>query len=274
MSTYAIGDIHGCLVELEALLEKIKFTPGKDKLWFVGDLVNRGPHSLETLRFIHSLSNDVILVLGNHDMHLLALEHNRELLVHFPDLQPIFSAPDCAILLRWLQKQPLLHHDNELGYLMVHAGVPMQWDLTTAKARAKEVENALWGTNSIDFLHHIYGNKPDFWEENLAGWERLRFITNCLTRIRFCNTQGALNLTCNTKVGLQPKEYQPWFSIPERKSQSIKIIFGHWAALEGKTNEPSVYALDTGCVWGNKLTAMRLEDGIFFDVKQKNLKNY
>lgn len=267
MTTYAIGDVHGCLVALNKLLKKINFTPKKDKLWFVGDVVNRGQQSLETLRFLYSLGDDAVLVLGNHDLHLIALQFHQEIIAKFPQLQAIFSADDCDELLRWLQKKPLLHYDSALGYAMVHAGLPPQWDLNLAQSCAKEVESALQGAHSAEFFRHMYGNKPDLWQDNLQGWDRLRFITNCLTRIRFCDINGRLNLTCSAKVGSQPPNYMPWFKVPERKSKNLKIIFGHWAALEGKTDEPLIYPLDSGCSWGKSLTAMRLEDGALFSTE-------
>ena len=185
----------------------------------------------------------------------------------------IFAAPDCDELLFWLQKQPLFHYDDQLKYVMIHAGLPPQWDLDCAKSCAKEVEKTLSGPTSRDFLLHMYGNKPDFWQEDLIGWPRLRFITNCFSRIRFCDIYGRLNLTCNAKIGLQPKKYIPWFKVPNRKSKNLKIVFGHWAALEGETDELRAYALDTGCVWGKSLTAMRLEDGCCFSVKSQILRN-
>lgn len=266
MATYAIGDVQGCFEELQNLLQFINFNPAKDKLWFAGDLVNRGPKSLEVLRFVKSLKNPVV-VLGNHDLHLLAIANGHPFKDHF--LHDVLTAPDRDQLINWLRRQPLVHYDARKGYAMVHAGLPPQWTLKQAKRYATEVEQALRGEKYVNFLEHLYGNKPLQWNRNLRGWSRLRFITNALTRIRFCNEEGMLDLSSRGEIGSQPKGYLPWYQIPERASANVKIIFGHWAALQGKTNSPHVYALDTGCVWGNALTAMRLEDEELFSVSCK-----
>jgi bis(5'-nucleosyl)-tetraphosphatase (symmetrical) len=262
MATYAIGDIHGCLQEFQTLLKLIAFNPKIDRLWLVGDIVNRGPESLATLRLVRNmvLEGSTAMVLGNHDLHLVALQYHQHLLPQFPELAPIFAAPDAQVLLDWLRVQPLLIHDQTLGYTCVHAGLPPQWDLGLAKSCARELEQVLCSQKHSAFLQHMYGNKPDHWQEGLTGLERWRFITNCLTRLRFCDLEGRLNLTCKAKIGDQPPGYMPWFKVPERKSKNLKIIFGHWAALAGKSDEANTYALDTGCVWGGSLTAMRLED--------------
>lgn len=258
MSTYAIGDIQGCFDSLQALLATINFQPNTDQLWFVGDLVNRGPKSLETLRFIKNLPRKIV-VLGNHDLHLLALaqgiEHESK-----ESLAAILTAPDRDELLAWLRQQPLLHHDSVLNYSMVHAGIIPQWSLMQAKKYAAEVETILRGNNYPELLQHMYGSQPDQWKENLTSWDRLRFIINCFTRLRFCTPQGRLDLHYKGGIGNQPTDFFPWFQIPERATQTDNIIFGHWAALEGKVTESHVFALDTGCVWGHTLTAMRLED--------------
>jgi len=267
MATYAIGDIHGCLFELQELLQKIAFNPRHDKIWLVGDLVNRGPQSLETLRFIKSMGEAVVVVLGNHDLHLLALQYHHKFKEDFPFLRPVLEAKDSAELLFWLRQQPLFHHDAQLGYTMVHAGILPSWDLDEAQKHSLEVEQALRGDQYVEFLNHMYGNKPNQWNENLLGYERLRFITNVFARMRFCDANLHLNLTCCARLGEQPPGYTPWFKIPNRKTRNNKIIFGHWAALAGHTYEPLVYALDTGCAWGEFLTAMRLEDEALFQVK-------
>lgn len=271
MATYAIGDIHGCLEELEDLLSLVNFDKSKDKLWLVGDLVNRGKNSLGVLRFIYNLGDNAIVVLGNHDLYLLylfSLQNNKELLDKFPKFEPISQAKDRNELLHWLRKRPLLHYDQSLNYVMTHAGLPPQWGIDEAILYSKEVEQALHGEKHIDFLHHIEGNKPDKWEDSLVGYDRLRCIVNYLTRMRFCDINGHLNLSCKAQLGSQPQNYMPWFKVPWRKNKNVKIIFGHWAALSGITDEPSIFALDTGCVWGKTLTAMRLEDGVFFSVKK------
>lgn len=258
MATYAIGDVQGCFDSLLRLLDKINFDSQNDKLWFTGDLVNRGPKSLEVLRFIKKLKNSQI-VLGNHDLHLLSVVYAD---VHSDpknNLQHILNAPDRDELCNWLRNRSLLHHDVFLGYTLVHAGFPPQWDLEKALLCAGEVENILRGKYFIDFLKNLYGNEPSRWNDNLRGWERLRCITNCLTRLRFCDIKGNLEFTAKG-VKAKSDNYLPWFKLSNRRTKDINILFGHWAALQGETNEPNVYALDTGCVWGRCLTAMRLED--------------
>lgn len=266
MATYAIGDIQGCLQALKTLLEAIQFDPKKDTLWLAGDLINRGPESLETLRFIYSLRDSVITVLGNHDLHLLAVAANLRPHSTSDTLDEILQAPDCNTLLEWLRHQPLLHHDPKLQYTMVHAGIPPQWSLKKAIKRAKEVEDVLHSDRADLFLLSMYGNKPKRWKKDLSEVERWRVITNYFTRMRFCTAEGKLDL--KTKAGLQhiPDGYAPWFAHPDRKTKNEKIIFGHWASLEGESYTENAFALDTGCVWGGALTAMRLEDQKRFSV--------
>jgi bis(5'-nucleosyl)-tetraphosphatase (symmetrical) len=256
MSTYAIGDIQGCLTPLLQLLEKIQFNPVADTLWFTGDLVNRGPQSLETLRFIKKLGNKHRIVLGNHDLHLLAIAHGHTGRKE-DTLKPILAADDREELLTWLLQQPLLHYEN--NYIMVHAGLAASWDVATAQQLAREVETVLQGPDATGFFQHMYGNEPNQWSEDLKGWDRLRCITNFFTRARFCHADGSLELTTKGKVE-DTQTLMPWFQVPDRKTIETKIIFGHWAALSGITNTANVFALDTGCVWGHCLTAMRLDD--------------
>lgn len=263
MATYAIGDVQGCYDELQALLEKINFDVAKDQLWFVGDLVNRGPKSLEVLRFIKKLANAKV-VLGNHDLHLLALASGFSYSNH--TLHPVLTAPDCDEIIAWLKQLPLLYHDEKLNYVMVHAGIYPFWDLAQAKKYARELENALLQEPLPELLKNLYGDLPEKWHDDLIGYERLRFICNVFTRMRFSTPDGKLEFKSVAKVGSQPAGYLPWFQIPKRQTQNINIIFGHWAALEGKTNAPNLFALDTGCVWGRALTAMRLEDRKYFSV--------
>jgi len=276
MPTYAIGDIQGCFSYLEQLLDKIQFDPKKDFLWFTGDLINRGPQSLETLRFIKGLAqhNQAITVLGNHDLTLLAVGYKK---APYNPLHHTFSdilnAPDKNELLDWLRHQPLLYHDVALGYAVVHAGLHPQWDLTLALSLAKEVEAALQGVHFTDFFSNLYGNEPTVWNIELTGWDRLRFITNCFTRLRFCSPEGKIELVSKESTHYAPTNYLPWFEVPNRQNSAFNIIFGHWAALEGRCNTPKVFALDTGCVWGNALTALRLEDGIRFSVPCKKMTN-
>ncbi|MFA6408590.1 MAG: symmetrical bis(5'-nucleosyl)-tetraphosphatase [Gammaproteobacteria bacterium] len=266
MATYAIGDVHGCVYELEALMKKISFNPSQDKLWFVGDLVGRGLFSLEVLRLVKNLDTSAIVILGNHDIYLLVLEYEKHLRPNHPKLEPIFTAKDSQELLNWLRHRPLLHCDDKLGYVMAHAGIYPKWTIEEAKIYAHEVEEALRGKEHPDFLHTVEGNKPNTWRKDLVGYDRLRFFVNCFTRMRFCSLDGKLNLTCKAEIGKQPAGYIPWFQIPGRLTKETKIIFGHWAALAGNTKEPFLYAIDTGCVWGGKLTAMCLENGELFSV--------
>jgi bis(5'-nucleosyl)-tetraphosphatase (symmetrical) len=265
MATYVIGDIQGCFDSLLRLLDQIKFDSHRDTLWFTGDLVNRGPKSLEVLRFIKNLKNTQI-VLGNHDLYLLAIVYTDVNCNSENNLQAIVNAPDKEELCTWLRNRSLLHHDSSLGYTLVHAGFPPQWNLNKAMECAKEVEIVLRSEQYKDFLKNMYGNEPSQWNDSLVGWERLRFITNCLTRIRFCDIKGNLELTTKG-INITSDNYFPWFKLPNRCSKDLNILFGHWAALQGRTNEPNVYALDTGCVWGRCLTAMRLEDKVRINIK-------
>lgn len=259
MATYAIGDIQGCFDELQQLLTKIAFDPAIDTLWFAGDLVNRGPKSLETLRYIKGLGSHAVVVLGNHDLHLLAVwqqtnhHHSRN-----DTLNAILSADDGEELLEWLRRRPLFHHDPQLGYAMVHAGLPPQWDLETAARCANEVEKVLRGKKFRKFLDHMYGNKPKQWSEKLAGWERLRFIVNCFTRLRFCSKDGTLELNQKGAPGSQQGDSIPWFKVQKRKSRKQRIIFGHWSTL-GLYMKKRVYSIDTGCLWGGRLTALQID---------------
>jgi len=257
VAIWAIGDIQGCYDELQGLLEQINYDVHHDTLWFVGDLVNRGPKSLETLRFLHHLN--AVTVLGNHDLHLLASAHIPKYRKHKDTLHKVMHAEDGPELLDWLRHQPLLHHDKPSGYTLVHAGLPPQWDLHTAQTCAAEVEAVLRGPDYLDFLESMYGNHPNLWSASLHGQDRLRFITNCLTRLRYCDSNGRLALEHKGPPGSQPKHLKPWFEWP-RKSADMKILFGHWSTL-GAYEGNGVYALDTGCLWGGTLTAMRVDGG-------------
>lgn len=267
MATYAIGDIQGCLEPLKCLLEKISFNPQKDSLWLAGDLINRGPDTLATLRFLYQLRDRLTIVLGNHDLHFIAVYYGLRKQGKSDTLQQLLSAPDCADLVYWLRQQKLVHRDAHLGYAMVHAGIPPQWSLQEAVTRAQEVEAVLRSDNPEDFLAGMYGNTPALWRDELTGVERWRVITNYFTRMRFCNAQGELELQTKENADSAPEGFAPWFLFSQRKTAEDKIIFGHWAALEGQVNVPNVFALDTGCVWGGALTAMRLEDGVRFSCK-------
>lgn len=258
MATFAVGDVQGCLDDLLRLLERMNFDPEEDQLWFTGDLVNRGPKSAETLRFVRGLGDGAISVLGNHDLHLLAVAEGFQAEKPKDTLRGVLDAPDAAELLEWLRHRPMAHYDRELGYLLVHAGLPPQWDLDTALACAREVENALRGPDWRALLRDMYGNEPARWSPELAGLPRLRFIINALTRIRFCTATGELDFTHKGPPGSQPPQLLPWFRVPGRKSADIDVLFGHWSTLrDAKT--PRAWALDSGCLWGGKLTALRLD---------------
>lgn len=260
MAVYAIGDIQGCDDEFAHLLATLDFSPSRDTLWLVGDLVNRGPRSLEVLRRVKALGPAAITVLGNHDLHLLALALSpQEPLKAKDTLQQILGAPDRDELIEWLRHQPMLHHDAKLGYTMVHAGLPPQWDLATAQACARELETVLRDKRRCrELFAHMYGDKPNHWSDDLRGTDRLRFITNCLTRLRYCHADGRLELKFKGEVKDAPQDLMPWFKVPGRRSRDMRIICGHWSAL-GFHDADGVLAIDTGCVWGEKLCAVRLD---------------
>lgn len=267
MATYAIGDVQGCFDALQKLLTFIEYNPNHDHLWFAGDLINRGPHSLETLRFIYHLQPRPIIVLGNHDLHYLAVASRTESLKPSDTLNELLTAPDSHILWEWLRHQKLLHYDQTLNMALVHAGLPPPWNLSESIAYAQEVEKALQGENYSEFFKNMYGNTPDEWDPHLQSWPRLRLITNYLTRMRLCDKRGRLELaTKNATVSEKSPNFLPWFAHPHRKTAHIDILFGHWAALRGQVTVPHVYALDTGCVWGGQLSALRLEDRKWFRV--------
>jgi bis(5'-nucleosyl)-tetraphosphatase (symmetrical) len=271
MSTYVIGDIQGCYKPLRRLLTTVDFHPLRDRLWCVGDLINRGPKSLDTLRYLRDLGSSVTVVLGNHDLHFLAIYYGSGLYRGKDTLQELLDAPDCAELSDWLRHQPLAHFDcvehreGHQNYLMIHAGVAPKWTLEKTLELAAEVELTLQGPNFSEFLDQMYGDTPRRWKEKLVGYERLRCITNYLTRMRFCDERGNLDLQVKEGLIAAPEGFRPWFEF-ERLTPETTILFGHWAALEGHTNRAHVYAMDTGCVWGRELSMMRLEDHQLFSV--------
>jgi len=258
MAIYAIGDLQGCLDPLLRLLDKIDYDPGNDQLWFTGDLVNRGPDSLETLRFVHNLGEGAICVLGNHDLHLLAAAENPGRLRNKDTLNGILKASDGHELLHWLRGLPLMHHDKARNYTLVHAGLSPQWSLKTALAAAREMEAFLQSKDYPAFFKHMYGNKPVRWSKTLTGWDRLRFVTNVFTRMRFCDLDGNLDLTRKGRPSPRARKYVPWFQVPGRKNAKLRIVFGHWSTL-GEMVRPNLVSLDTGCVWGGCLTAAQLK---------------
>jgi bis(5'-nucleosyl)-tetraphosphatase (symmetrical) len=260
VSTYVVGDIQGCLKPLRCLLEQVNFEPGRDVLWSVGDVVNRGPKCLKTLRYLYRMRDSLVMVLGNHDLHLLAVAAGVRPMQRSDTLQKILAAPDREELLNWLLHRPLLHQEH--GYTLVHAGIPPQWTVQEAAQRAAEVETVLRSPDCIEFLRNMYGNEPAVWSDELTGMERLRVITNYLTRMRYCTRKGKLDLVSK---GSSPDQginkVSAWFSHPQRKSAGDKILFGHWASIEGRTDNPNAIGLDTGCVWGGALSLYELESG-------------
>lgn len=258
MSTYIVGDIQGCLDELLQLLERVSFSPENDQLWIAGDLVARGPKSLETLRYLKSLGDCVQVVLGNHDLHLLAVGLGFKSIKGKDKTAPIFEAIDRDELLQWLRSQPLLAEHQE--FVMCHAGISPQWDLLTARECAKEVELVLQSDQFPWLLENMYSNTPDYWSNDLLGIDRLRYIINAYTRMRFCFLDGRLDMECK----LPPEEVSehdlvPWFKLANRVQFEKPILFGHWAALQGHIGH-EIIGLDTGCVWGGHLTMLRWED--------------
>lgn len=266
MPIYAIGDIQGCYDALQRLLEQCAFNPASDELWLAGDLVNRGPQSLEVLRFARSLGHRVKVVLGNHDLHLLAVHYGGESQRSNDTLAPIFSAEDRDELLDWLRFQPLVILDEARNWCMSHAGIPPDWSVRKARRLAQEVEAVLQSDQCVDFFRVMYGNKPDNWHKELQGMDRLRTIVNYLTRMRFVGAQGQLDLISKEGIGTAPEGFVPWFDVAGRKAAGNRLLFGHWAALEGKVTVPNIFALDTGCVWGGQLSALRLDDQQWFRV--------
>lgn len=270
MATYAIGDIQGCFDELIKLVEKINFDPARDRLWFVGDLVNRGPKSLETMMYVHSLGDAAVVVLGNHDLHLLACAYVDKYTAGNKDtFQDVLESPHRDELLTWLRQQPLLHRDVQLRYSLVHAGIPPMWTPAEAATYAAEVEFVLRGDDFRSFLEQMYGNTPDQWDPTLTGWKRLRLITNFLTRLRYYTGDDRMDFKYKGPVGSQPPELIPWYECYARLPASESIVFGHWSALHLSAQEmrdKRIFALDTGAVWGGTLTAMRLEDRHVYSV--------
>jgi bis(5'-nucleosyl)-tetraphosphatase (symmetrical) len=258
LAHYAVGDLQGCHAEFMGLLARIRFDPARDRLWLTGDLVNRGPGSLAVLREVSALGACVTVVLGNHDLHLLAMAwapktvRKRE-----RELEAVIDAPDAAELLEWLASRPMLHRDRALGWTLVHAGLPPQWTLAQAEKCAKEVEQAL-RRDPAGLLNGMYGDQPDRWSPGLKGAERLRFSINCLTRLRFVDGEGRLLLAHKGTVATAPAGAMPWFRHPARATKADALIFGHWSAL-GYLAEPGLRCLDTGCVWGGALCALRLD---------------
>jgi len=273
-STYAIGDVQGCFDDLLRLLDKLDFDPDVDRLWFTGDLVNKGPNSLELLRFVHGLGDAAISVLGNHDLHLLAVAAGAVRIRKKDTIAEILDAPDCEELLFWLRHQPILHHSEALGFTMIHAGLPPQWDLEKAQQCARELETVLQNFDYEDLFRNLPGDGPLRWREDLEGWGRLRFITNCFTQLRWCDLNGRIDLPGGRRGAAAKKKCsRPWFEIPHRASKPLRILFGHWAKLvivASAKGSRGVIPLDTGCVNGGRFTAFRLEDSRYCRLRCKN----
>ena len=257
MATYVIGDIQGCFTELELLLAKINFDDSSDQLWLVGDLVNRGPQSLETIQFVRSLGAVAKCVLGNHDIHLIACYAGVQNCKAKSSLTQILNHNAVDEIIAWLRLQPLLHYDAQLNWVMVHAGFIPQWDLALAQSCAAEVEAQLRGEQFADFLKSVYGDCPDQWSSTLAGQDRWRVILNAFTRLRLCDRHGRMDFNYKGPPGGQAQHLHAWFDVP-RKSSQLRIVFGHWSAL-GLKQTPHLLGIDTGCLWGNQLTAARID---------------
>lgn len=262
MARYAIGDVQGCYDSLIALLEKINFQADKDECWFAGDLVNRGPKSLESLRFIKQLGETVgkpaKVILGNHDLHLLACYYTDRVAKKKDTFSDILNAPDCDELMAWLTRQPLMLWDKEANFVMTHAGIPHIWNVEKAFALSLEVSEKLQHANLREFFEHMYGNSPATWSDDLSGLTRLRVITNYFTRMRFIKANGELDFAAKEDLDSAPDGFSPWFSFPPQ--DTTRFIFGHWAALTGETGFGEQFqAIDTGCVWGGELTALDLD---------------
>lgn len=255
MAIYAIGDVQGCFDELLRLLDRIAFNEQQDQLWFAGDLVNRGPKSLETLRFIKGLGDSAKVVLGNHDLHLIVAACAPPSVNKKEALDQVLLAPDCDELIHWLRHCPLFHYNE--AFCMVHAGIPPQWDFEQTKTMAEAVEVILQGQDFKRHLKIMYGDKPDIWSPTLEGDPLIRFIVNCFTRMRYCDSQGRLDFNHSGAPGSQPKNLIPWFELPHRQQFERKIIFGHWSSL-GYYAGNHCFGIDTGCLWGGQLTAIKL----------------
>ena len=269
MATYAIGDIQGCFEALEILLKRIAFDAARDRLWFVGDIVNRGPDSLASIRFVKGLGEAAVTVLGNHDLHLLMVAEGFTKIHRGDTFDDILAAPDREELLAWLRQQKLMH--VEAGWAMVHAGLLPQWSVAGAVELAREVEAVLAGANYRDLLRTMYGNEPDRWDDRLQGFDRLRVIINAMTRLRLCTSDGRMEFRHKSAPVNLPDGYLPWYAIPNRTSAGEPVIFGHWSTL-GLYATDDVVALDSGCLWGNALSALRLDDREIIQVSCAGLR--
>jgi len=273
MSTYAIGDLQGCYTELQELLDTINFDHARDRLWFTGDLVNRGPDSLACLRFVVEHEFCATTVLGNHDLHLLAVALGIRPAGRKDTFEKILASPDSNELLHWMRHRPLMVRDQETGFCMLHAGLFPSWSIALALDLAAEVEDTLRGDRHQDFMKVMYGNEPEHWSESLRDFDRQRCVVNCFTRMRYLDEKGHMNYSEKGPPGSQSKHLIPWYRYPDRKSAKQKIVFGHWSTVylgdDRNFTDYNVYPLDTGCLWGGKLSALRLEDETWFSVPSR-----
>lgn len=260
MAVWAIGDIQGCYDELSRMIDKLNYDPAQDALWFCGDLVNRGGQSLEVLRLVKSLNEQTVVTLGNHDLSLLAVgaRSEKDQARVNPELRAVLFAPDRDDLLDWLRHRPLLHADRALGTMMIHAGLAPNWSIPRAESVAREIESQLRANDYKRLLRQMFGNKPETWSARLRGIERLRAGINVLTRMRFCDVRGRIAFSEKGMPGTQRPGIYPWFSVPGHIPRELRVVFGHWSTL-GRFAGLGVHAIDTGCVWGGALTAMRID---------------
>jgi len=258
MAIFVIGDVQGCYKSLRKLIRQTGFKAKNDQLWFCGDLVNRGPSSADVLRYIMDLGESAVCVLGNHDLNLLAVANDARETKDSDTLEDVLNASDSSEMLDWLRRRPLFHRSKDIHVCMVHAGIYPAWSIGKAAKLANEVEDALRSSDYKDFLKNMYGNYPAYWKNDLQGWERLRFITNTMTRMRYLDKSGALELELNCKPGAQPPGFYPWYKLEARRKQSWRVVFGHWSTL-GLSTHNNAICLDSGCLWGGSLTAVRID---------------
>jgi bis(5'-nucleosyl)-tetraphosphatase (symmetrical) len=264
MARLVVGDIQGCYDELLAIVEQAGFDPEDDELWIVGDVVNRGPRSLDVLRWLYGMRDSVVPVLGNHDLHLLAVAFGGHRPRNADSFGDLLEAEDAPELLHWLRSWPLIHFEPEGRWLLVHAGIPHIWSVDRAVQLSSEVHDAIRGPDYVRFFRKMYGDRPEMWRDDLEGMDRLRAITNYLTRMRLIDGEGRLNLTDKEGVKEVPKGFFPWYTRRHADNEDVNILFGHWASINGETGVEKTFALDTGCVWGRRLTAYRIDDGAYF----------
>ncbi len=266
MSTYAVGDIQGCYEEFARLLDRIDFQTGRDRLWLLGDLINRGPDNLSVVRRVREMGSSAVTVLGNHDLHFLAVHRGGHSPNRSDTFDDLLTSPRVDDISDWYRQQPFIVRDKVLGYAMVHAGIPHLWKMRKALELAAEVEEVIRGSTCEQYFRELYGNEPDRWKESWDGMERWRVVTNYFTRMRLIDADGTLDFSHKGALEDAPEGFSPWFSLRAEEPLKQTLLFGHWAALEGHTDDDRIIGLDTGCVWGRSLTCMRLEDGRLFSV--------